>query len=270
MMKIKKNQIVILSLVVILMIFDSCKKSYEDSTYHINYKIKNINVNLTANGVMKGDDEEPIDIKKLINEKDYGYYFFVPYGGILDFNFSQPVWIKQISFYLKKIDPKINKIMQMSISINPDSHSMPIEGIVYNLENNKKHYTITFPTQKISNILKYKSISLNVVWKNVAGNAHGEKIYLKNFKIILSDNEKYNPVNLFDHIKKKCLSKKDNQGYITYDNEYISTREVQDLVYYAINGNKEAEQYLNKLNPISAENGEFISGINEWYSLNKK
>jgi hypothetical protein len=120
------------------------------------------------------------------------------------------------------------------------------------------------------NILKYKAISFSIKWKDIGGNANGEKINLKNIKISFKDVSGYTPRISFNEIKTKCLLKRDKTGKITYGDEYITMDEVRNLIFYAVNGNIEAEKFLKNLNPTSAEFGETISSILEWYMLNKK
>jgi len=249
----------------------TCKKSYENTVYGTKYKINDIDVNVKAYGIIKGDDNKPIDLLTLFSDGNTGYNFYIGYNDLLELRFSKLVWIKDITFYLKKYESENKKgILQVKVVVYPDENLTPVDVFDYDLESKDNKYRIIFPVNSYVNILKYKSISLSIKWKDIGGNANGERIYLKNFKISFSDIVNFIPSISFDEIKTKCLSKRDKTGKIIYDDEYINMNEIRNLVFYAINGNKEAEQFLNNLNPSSAEFGETISAIHEWYMINKK
>lgn len=182
--------------------------------------------------------------------------------------FSKPVYLKSIDLETTwSSEENRNDLIGIGISQDED---MSEYFMYYKLEKRNYMKTISSDMIKFANLLRIKSVEINIYDKDKSY-VNGKEIIINKIKFHFNEKNSYKPKNSLDEIFKNYFKGKKIWYYDDKDLSYEKKYDIiADLIYYALKGNKRAEELLNNINAKKSDESESISNLKNWYNITKE
>ncbi len=239
--------------VILLFMLISCSTKEYSTNY--SYKYLDNEINITA--ISPSKEILEIDLNKLFDSDKTTFWSLNNTKNLrINIMFKKPIYLYSLIGYLSK-NIKNNNLSYVHIEGQTDENNMPN---IYE----KLHFSgnrFEFKQDKV--LFKTKTISLSFFIRD------NDSISMTEIDLLTKNIPYYNTKYSLDEINDIFVKNK-KEWKFDDPNEAISQDVLMSLVYYALNGNKQAEKLLYSFKPSGASDGEiYLALINDYENTKK-
>jgi len=263
----RNYRIILITVVYILFLSISVNcKSKTEQDFIGNANVSGINTEITANGIRLSERKHS-NLQILFDGKNTLSLAIDPTldGKTLLLDFIRPVYIREVIITIDLSQDNQNSYSnEVLFDIYADTDGLPCDGFNYIISGKEESHRILFKSAEFATILKFKMLGINF----------RRTIYIKELKIVYSNIPLFIPTMDVEDMQKRYIKSKGNEDKeweFSFGDlrdgevEKLELKILQNLVHKALLGDKNAENLFLNFSPTSADKGEYISCIHDWY-----